>query len=277
MCTTPFTGHSPGFKTINLNFLLNYFIKLTADDQRTTSADVYVVQSSIFALYKQQYTLKCEIFTFLFGSFSLWGKFLEKIFLFGHFEIKPTNADTLNSLIFLIILMCTFNLKKTPLRVWVNSKCAGFNFLNCDQPVCVFRYFNLRLKLWVTHKQRLSAGCQYMSFSGVRKSYLRVTTSSSFMWCRLGPSDSSSSPQQNMKLDGPTSWSPDGQEVSFSKHSWTCSAIPAQTTEGACRISGCFFMCFRLILQREMNIQERTGLHLSFTIRSANLISYFFF
>lgn len=82
MCTTPFTGHSPGFKTINLNF-----IKLTADDQRSTSADVYVVQSSIFALYKQQYTLKCEIFTFLFGSFSLWGKFLEKIFLFGHFEI----------------------------------------------------------------------------------------------------------------------------------------------------------------------------------------------
>lgn len=135
---------------------------------------------------------------------------------------------------------------------------------------CAFWYFNLRLKLWVTHKQRLSAGCQYMSFSGVRKSYLRVTTSSSFMWCRLGPSDSSSSPQQNMKLDGPTSWSPDGQEASFSKHSWTCSAIPAQTTEGACRISGCFFMCFRFILQREMNIQERTGLHLSFTIRSAN-------
>lgn len=145
MCTTPFTGHSPGFKTINLNFLLNYFIKLTADDQRSTSADVYVVQSSIFALYKQQYTLKCEIFTFLFGSFSLWGKFLEKIFLFGHFEIKPTNADTLNSLIFLIILMCTFNFKKHLWEFEWTQSVLGLISLTVINP---FVYFDISTWDW---------------------------------------------------------------------------------------------------------------------------------
>ncbi len=82
--------------------------------------------------------------------------------------------------------------------------------------------------------QGLSAGCQYAALEGVRTLCFRVRTPSSFFWCRLGPSAPSSSPQQNLKLDGSARSTPAGREDSFSKQICTCSAIPAQTQTQVC-------------------------------------------
>lgn len=85
--------------------------------------------------------------------------------------------------------------------------------------------------------QGLSAGCQYVELEGVRMSCFRVTTRSSFFWCRLGPSAPSSSPQQNLKLDGSARSTPAGRDDIFSKQIWICSAIPADTNTEAALVS----------------------------------------
>ena len=64
---------------------------------------------------------------------------------------------------------------------------------------------------------------------GVRIPCLQVKTPSSLLWCRLGPSAPSSSPQQNLKLDGLRRWTPAGWEDSLSKQTWICSAVSEET------------------------------------------------
>ena len=96
-----------------------------------------------------------------------------------------------------------------------------------------------RLLMWSEFRTRsfityrllhcLSAGCQYVAFLGIMRPCVRVTTPSSFFWCRLGPSAPFSSPQQNLKVDGAACWTAAGREDSFSKQSRSCSATPNHT------------------------------------------------
>lgn len=63
----------------------------------------------LFLLYTRSSTLLSVKSSLSSLEVSLFeASFWRKYSILGHFEIKPTNADTLNSLIFLIILMCNF-------------------------------------------------------------------------------------------------------------------------------------------------------------------------